>query len=309
MSTDLRKERIDLKKLWSQFINKLWIVIAATLVGAISFVLIYVLYSNIAQGNTVYQIRNDYYIYLDYESYPNGPDFYNAYTWDGILRDDPVVNYALQVNPSITKEQILEAVSGEILGDYRILTVVVKGTDANLVTQISDTYKIALPHFAEEIDMIEHIDVWTDAEIEEFDEYTREGNAAFLGGFIGLLISIFAILIYCALDDRIYSEKDWNSRYLDIPYLGKADTEEYKVNAEYLLGGRDDSAGSNVDTSEYYKLKISEFEFSVSLFSTMRASKGVLLYVNSKADRGDAIDKVVMTLKKQNINIVGMIME
>ena len=30
-------------------------------------------------GNTVYRVRNDYYITFDYEAFPNGPDFFNAF--------------------------------------------------------------------------------------------------------------------------------------------------------------------------------------------------------------------------------------
>jgi len=305
MSTNLWEERIDLKKLWKQIVNKLWIVIAATLVGAISGVLIYYAYSVIKSGNQVYQIRNDYYIYLDYEGYPNGPDYYNAYTWDSILRDDPIVNYALEINPMLTKEDILNSVSGEILGDYRILTVVVRGINKELIQSISDTYKEALPHFGEEIDMIDHIEIWTDAAIEEFDEYTREGNAAFLGAFIGLLISLFALIINCVLDDRIYNERDWHKRYPNIPYLGKAGTKEYEVNAAYIL----ENEGDTEAASSLVELRVSDFIFDATSFEKMSTSNGVLLFVNTKKDSGEEIDKVVFTLCKQNINILAAVIE
>lgn len=301
MSTDFRKEIIDLKKLWNQIVNRLWILIAATLVGAICGVFIYYSYSVIKSGNVVYQIRNDYYIYLDYEGYPNGPDYYNAYTWDSILRDDPIVNYAIEINPNITKDEILDSVTGEILGDYRILTVVVRGIDKELIQGISDTYKKALPHFGEEIDMIDHIEVWTDAEIEEFDEYTREGNAAFLGALIAFIVSLFAILISCVLDDRIYNERDWNNRYPAIPYLGKVGTKEYESNSSYILGSDTDS--------EYIDLRIVDFDFDVDSFEKMRSSGGVVLHVSTKSDHFEEIDKVIFTLNKQNIKIIAMVIE
>lgn len=303
MTTDSRGERLDLKKLWTQFLHRLWIIIAATAVGAIIGVLAYVIYSNVMNGNTVYQIRNDYYIYMNYDEYPNGPDYYNAYTWDSILRDDPVVNYAIEINPSLAKEDILTSVTGEILGDYRILTVVVKGTNQELIQSISDTYKTALPHFAEQIDMIDSIEVWTDAAMEEYDEYTREPNAAFLGGFIAFLISLFVVIFACALDDRIYTEKDWRGRYPEIPYLGKLGTDEYAVNKAYLIDG--DSEEANVDSriENYPMLAISDFEFSIEAFKKLRQSGGVVLRVAMGKDKAETIDKVVYTLIKQDIHV------
>ena len=286
---------IDLKRIWRQLVKKAWVIIAVTLIGALIGFLAYEAYSYYKIGNTVYAIRNDYYIYLDYEGYPNGPDYYNAYTWDSILRDDPIVDHALTLMPGVTKDQVLDAVSGEILGDYRLLTVVVKGTDPALVQKISDAYKEALPHFAEMIDMIDHIDLWTDAAIETVDEYTRDGNAAILGGLIGLIISVFALLLYYVIDDGIYTERDWLSRYPDIPYLGEAGSEEEKINTAHILGSTDGMC----------ELNISDFEFNTTAFDAMRSSEGVILGVRRGADKGEVIDKVVFTLKKQDIEIKG----
>ncbi len=287
---------IDLRRLWRQFLRRLWIVIVATVVGAVAGFGIYVLYSNVKSGNTVYRIRNDYYMTFNLEEFPNGVDYYNAYTWDGILRDDPIVNKALETDPSLTKQQILDSVTGEILGDYRILTVVVTGTDKELVQRISDAYKVALPAFADVIDMLKSIDIWTDAEIEVYDAYTREPNAAFLGGLIGLLVSLFAVLMYGIFDDAIYTERDWRIRYPQIPYLGKRDTDEYNTNRSHLL--RYDG--------NYIELSADQFRFDLDEFDRMRKADGVILKLRSGRDMTEAMDKVVYTLEKQSINVVGV---
>ena len=288
---------VDIVRIWRQFIRKLWLVIAAIIIGAIIGILTYKLYSDYKSGNTVYRISNDYYITLDYEGYPNGPDYYNAYTWDSILRDDPITEYALTLLSGVTKQQILDSVTGEILGDYRILTVQVTGTDPELVKNISDAYKQALPHFAEVIDMILHIDLWTDSEMVEYDAYTRDYNAALLGGLIGLVISVFGILLYYVIDDGVYSERDWVSRYPDITYLGFKDSEESKINISHILG--------DTDGMEY--LNAGDFEFSVNAFDKLRASSGVILAIRQGKDKGEIIDKVVYTLKKQDIDVKGVV--
>ena len=287
---------IELRRLWWQFTRRFWIVIVAAAVCAAAGFGIYVIYSNIMSGNTVYCVRNDYYITFNHEDFPNGVDYYNAYTWDGILRDDPIVDKALETDPSLTKQQILDSVTGEILGDYRILTVVVTGTDQNLVKKISDAYKIALPAFADRIDMLTRIEIWTDADTEVYDAYTREGNAAFLGGLIGLLVSLFAVLLYGIFDDAIYTERDWMIRYPSIPYLGKRDTDEYRTNRSHLL---------KYD-GNYIELTSDEFRYDLNEFDRMRNSDGVIIRLKPGVDRTELMDKVVYTLGKQDVRVVGV---
>ena len=297
MSTrDFDTRPIDLRRFFRQFVKRFWIVIAATVLGTLLGCVIYVIYSNVMSGNTVYRIRNDYYITFNHEEFPNGVDYYNAYTWDGILRDDPIVNKALEEAPDVTKQQILESVTGEILGDYRILTVVVTGTDKALVQKISDAYKVALPSFADKIDMLKTIELWTDAEIEVYDAYTREKNAAFLGALIGLLVSLFAVLMYGIFDDAIYTERDWVIRYPQIPYLGKRDTDEYNVNRSHLL---------EYD-GNYIELATDQFRYDLNEFDRMRAADGVILKLRPGTDKTEVMDKVVYTLMKQDVKIVGV---
>lgn len=287
---------LDLKRFWRQFKKRIWMVVAATVIGAIIGLVSYVIYSNVMSGNTVYRVRNDYFIIFDYEMFPNGPDYFNAYTWDGILRDDPIVNKVLELAPDVNKSDVLEAVTGEILGDYRVLTVVVTGTDKDLVKKISDAYKTALPAFADVLEQIESIECWTDAEIEVYDAYTREPNAAFLGGLIGLLISLFAVLLYGIFDDGIYSERDWAMNYPDIPYLGKRDTDEYRANRSHLL--RYDG--------NYIELSSDQMRYDLDEFDRMRAADGVIVLLRPGKDTADKMDKVVYTLKKQNVSVVGV---
>ncbi len=293
---DYDLQPVDLKRLWRQFKKRFWIVIVITLIGAVCGFVAYVIYSNIKSGNTVYRIRNDYYISFNHEDFPNGVDYYNAYTWDGILRDDPIVNVALENASGVTKQQILDSVTGEILGDYRILTVVVTGTDSAMIQQISDAYKVALPAFADKIDMLSKIELWTDAEIEVYDAYTREGNAAFLGGLIGLLCSLFAVLLYAIFDDAIYTERDWVMRYPDIPYLGKKDSDEYKVNRAHLLE----------EDGKYVEFESNQFRYDKNLFMMLREYDGVILKLNPGVDTTETMDKVIFTMYKQDVNVVGV---
>lgn len=296
VKVDTGREGIDLKRLWKQFVHKLSIVIAAVIAGAIIGVLAYNIYAFVVGPDTVYEIRNDYYVYFNYDASFNGADYYNAYTWDSILKDDPIVDYALTLMPDVSKEQILETVTGEIIGDYRILTIICKGTDPELVTTISEAYKKAVPNFADRVPILEKIEVWTAADMISYDPYTRDVNAGILGALIGFLFSTFVILFACAVDDGIYVERDWIQRYDNIPFLGKKDTDEYKVNLEHILGNE----------ADYLIFDINEFEFNAETFSRLRESNGVILQIRQGKDKAEIIDKVIFTLNKQDVKIVGM---
>ena len=290
-----RTQEVDLKRILKYILCRAWLIVLITAVGTLLGAGIYKLYTGITNGETKYRISNDYYIYFNYDEFIHAEDFYNAYTWNGFLMDDPIVDYAMILLPSdYSKEQVKAAVSGEILSDYRVLTVHVTSTDPDMTQKISDAYIEALRNFGETEDMLEEVRVWSVGDIYVLDENTRTPNAAFLGGFIGLIVAIFGLLFAAAIDDRIYSERDWVERYADIPWLGKKGSDEWKANTEYLLKDGD-----------YDRLVTNDFAFSASAFEDMRKKKGIVICLDPKKDRGEKIDKIVYTLKKQNITISG----
>ena len=299
MSTYNRADQsIDLKRLWKQFFGKIWIIAVVIIVGVIVGALTYKVVTSMTNGEPKYRISNDYYITFNFDEFVNSADYYNAYTWDGILRDDPIVNPVMELLPEVSKEQILDSVKGEMLGDYRILTVHVTTTDAELTKKISDAYIAVLPGFAEEVDMLTKMEVWTSGDVYVLEENTRMPNAAFLGGLIAFVVSLFVILLWCAVDDRIYTESDWVSRYSDIPYFGVKGSDEAEVNLSHIIGSMEG----------YEEVVIGDFAFSVEAFDRLRAGKGAVLILNAHTDRGEQIDKVIFTLRKQDVKIAGVLL-
>ena len=125
------ERKIDYKKIWILYWQRVWVIIsftvAAAVVGAGSYNVVRALNS---EGDT-YRVSSDYYISFNEDE--DGPNYYNAYTWDTILRDDPVVDVVMANLPdSVSKDEVKAAVTGEMLGDYRILTVHVTSADGCL---------------------------------------------------------------------------------------------------------------------------------------------------------------------------------
>lgn len=210
------KQGMDLKRLVLVLGRKLWLILAAVILGAVLGGVTYKVVTNITNGEPEYRASADYYITF----FEDGADYYNAYTWDSILRDDPIVDYALTLMPAeITKDMVKAAVTGEMLGDYRILTVHVNAETKEKADTIAKAYQESLWHFGQEMDLLDEVTLWSQEEAVVFEKNTKTANAAFLGAFIALLLSMFVLLFYYVLEDAVYVERDAKERF-GLPVYG-----------------------------------------------------------------------------------------
>lgn len=214
------KEGLDLKRLVLVIGKKFWLVALGIVVGGLLGGIVYKTVTGFTNGTPEYRASADYYITFNFDEFEHGDDYYNAYTWDGILRDDPIVDYALTVLPDkITKEMVKESVSGEMLGDYRILTVHVTCEDQETTDLIAKAYQESLVHFGQEIELLEKVEVWSQEEASLMEKNTKTINAMFLGSLLSGLLVLFLLLFYYVLEGSVYVEKDAKDR-LGLPVLG-----------------------------------------------------------------------------------------
>lgn len=210
------KQGMDLKRLVLVLGRKLWLMLAAVIVGAGLGGITYKIVTNITNGEPEYRASADYYITF----FKDGVDYYNAYTWDGILRDDPIVDYALTLLPEeITKDMVKAAVTGEMLGDYRILTVHVNAESKEKADMIAKAYQESLWHFGQKIELLDEVALWSQEEAVPFEKNTKTANAAFLGALIAFFLASFALLFYYVLEDAVYVERDAKERF-GLPVYG-----------------------------------------------------------------------------------------
>ncbi len=243
MKQDYMQQGLDLRRLLLVILSRSWLVLLSLLAGALGGAVIYRLVTELVNGYPEYRATSDYYISFNLDEHGNAVDYYNAYTWDNILRDDPIVDYALGLLPvTVTKPQVEAAVTGEMLGDYRILTVHVTTESAELTTLIAESYHEALVHFGQMIDMLDHIEVWDRGETLELVKNTKTLNAAFLGGLLGALAGLFGLLLYYVLEDAVYVEQDVVSRF-GLPVYGLLTEKQesshmdlYRNNLLYAIG-------------------------------------------------------------------------
>lgn len=310
------ERKIDYKKIWLLFWKKAWLVAAFVIVSAIIATGAYNVYRIVTSEGERYRVSSDYYITFNEDE--NGVDYYNAYTWDTILRDDPVVDAAMEyLSDSVSKDEVKAAVTGEMLGDYRILTVHVTSKDPQFAQTVAEAYTQGLAQFADKISMLDTIEVWSLSEVAPVIDENLTINAAILGAVLGFFLGIIFFMIYYVLDDSIYIEKDFTDRFA-VPFLGmvsKGQSElckqELAQNVAYLLKEEDyylvfaDGKKSPADVEE---LPVKE---SLSLqgedLETLRKSSGAILMIPWGRKNANMVEKTIAFLGKQDCAVKGAV--
>ena len=292
------EQGMDFKRLFLVLGKKIWLVLLGGIVGAALGAVTYKVVTNIVDGEPEYRASADYYITF----FGDGPDYYNAYTWDGILRDDPIVDYALTLLPKeITKDMVKAAVSGEMLSDYRILTVHVNANTPEMANTIAKAYKESLWHFGQEMELLDTVELWSQEDAVVFVKNTKTGNAAFLGAFIAVVLVIFGLLFYYLLEDAMYVEKDGEMRF-GLPVYGlltKGNDEIQKQmfweNLKYAFGeGESETWNGEMIPSD-------------GDYARLRDVKNLLVNIPWGRNNGRQVERVLRQLKLQGCEVKGLV--
>ena len=183
------ERKIDYKKIWILYWQRVWLVITLTAAAAAIGAGVYNVVRALNSEGDIYRVSSDYYITFNEDE--NGADYYNAYTWDTILRDDPVVDVVMENLPdSVSKDEVKAAVTGEMLGDYRILTVHATSADPEFAQMVAKAYIKGLGQFADKISMLDTIELWSQEEVALVVEEDLTANAAILGAVVGLFLGV-----------------------------------------------------------------------------------------------------------------------
>ena len=291
------EQGMDFKRLFLVLGKKIWLVLLGAVVGAVLGAVTYKVVTNIVDGEPEYRASADYYITF----FDDGPDYYNAYTWDSILRDDPIVDYALTLlQEEITKDMVKKAVSGEMLGDYRILTVHVNAETPEKANTIAKAYQESLWHFGQEMDLLNTVELWSQEEAVAFEKNNKTENAAFLGALIAVVLVIFSLLFYYLLEDAVYVEKDAESRF-GLPVYGlltkgndAVQKQIFGDNLKYVFGEDEVETwnGEIIPTTEDYV--------------HLREAKSLVVNIPWGRNNGCQVERVLRQLKLQGCEVKGL---
>ena len=306
------KQGLDLKRLVLVLGRKLWLLLAGVILGAVIGGLTYKIVTNITNGEPEYRASADYYISF----FGDGVDYYNAYTWDGILRDDPVVDYALTLLPKeITKDMVKAAVSGEMLGDYRILTVHVNAPTKEMADTIAKAYEESLWHFGQEMDLLDKVELWSQEEAIPFEKNNKTINAAFLGALIVGLLVAFGLLFYYVLEDAVYVERDAKERF-GLPVYGLltkgkdelqqqmfSDNKAFLLEKEKKIGDKQKIEPGDVEVETWN----GEIIPAAKDCQHLRMAENVLLNIPWGRNNCRQVERVLRQLELQKVEVKGIL--
>lgn len=325
---------INWKKIRLLYRKKAWLIIMTAIFAAVLAAGCYRVVCALTDEGQFYRVSSDYYITFNFDEYENSVDYYNAYTWDNILRDDPIVDEALVNLPKdYTKDEVKASITGEMLGDYRILTVHSTHMNPERARTIAEAYVISLGCFADKIEMLDTIELWSQEDCIPVEEADLTANASVLGALLGLVTALIICSIHYVLDDSIYLESDFAERF-DVPFMGTMTRkgsdlckQELKDNLSYLLKEENGYhlvfAPMNIDTEKYAATEKQEIllneiktlnnriEGSLSLqgedLEILRKSNGAVLMLPWGSKNGNIVEKTIAFLQKQDCRLVGAI--
>ena len=230
---------MDMKKLGICFIRKCWLVFAAAALGAVIGAVVYMIVHTVPESEREYQAMSK--IYLDFASDETGEVYqaYNGYTWNDLMVTDPFLDVTMGYLPQdYTREEVAAATKAEILSDIRLLTVTITTHDAdrcNAIMQATGKSLVQRGDTAKEFINIEVIQC-TEAELVTADDRTVQ--AALVGLGIAVALTLFGMLFYYIMDDRIFVASDLRN-VTDASFVGYAGADrwmgkDYEDNLSYL---------------------------------------------------------------------------
>lgn len=338
---------IDLKRMFLLLKDKVWMVVAAVVAGALLGGGVYLLVHFVFAPQPEYQSVSK--LYLNFNCDPE--DFtelsYNGYTWNDLMVTDPILDYTMEALASdVDRDTVIAATKAEILSDIRLLTITITTDDPQLNAQIMEATKKALVHLGETDELFESIEVYSTTEPELIVLDNRVGRAAVTGAVLALVLVLLMLAFYYVLDDSVYVEKD-GERLYGIPVLGiftadkpgnfqkygtelltnylymtrdmkkvslvsadaKEDAQEAGRMIEKLLSARDWEAEDEAQQKDT-KLKLQVCgmpEEEMESFRRMRETDGVILTVRFGSGNGKRVERVLSNLEKQDCSVSGII--
>lgn len=296
------KEGMDLKRFVLCLLRKWWVIIAAALAGA---VFAGGVYGIMTDKEPLYQARVQYFINFDLAEDGKIQDYFNAYTWDGILKSDLFTEPVAEELSDVDTETLTAAVEVEGMSDIRLMPVKYTAGAVELADRIAAAYNKALIQFGEEKIGMASIEIWDETPAQLVKEPSKAFRAVLLGTVIGLFAGFLGLAIFYVLEDAFYTEKDVEDRF-GVPVLGirtrkknRAFVEEERLNLKKL---------GDISLTETELTVFEPFREKGAAACELMGEEQLILLVPWGKRNGTILDHALRFLKKQDIKVAGVIL-
>lgn len=332
------REGLNLKKLLIRFMDRLWVIAAAVLAGALLGAAIYLLAHLVFAPEREYQSVSKVYLNFNCEPEHFNELSYNGYTWNDLMVTDPILNYTMEELPTeVSRETVIAATKAEILSDIRLLTVTITSKRPELTAQIMSATQAALLNLGNTDELFHSIEIYSTTGPEQIIWDNRTVNAAATGAVLAFFLSAIALFLYFVLDDSLYVEEDVERKY-GLPSIGiftegepgtfQSYSNEFLANYKYLCRGRKDIGLLSVDCfgdaeksrqtiekiismarpgEEHRNIPLEMAEDSPDVYEEIRKMDGVILVARYGRGNGRLIERGLSTLKKQDCKVLGIL--
>lgn len=230
---------MDMKKLGICFMQRCWIVLAAALAGAVIGSVVYTVAHTVPESEREYQAVSK--IYLDFAADETGEVYqaYNGYTWNDLMATDPILDVTMEYLPEgYTREEVVAATKAEILSDLRLLTITITTHDAGRCDAIMQATEESLVNRGSTAKEFKNITVIQTEGAGLVTADNRMAQAALIGLVTAAVLTLFGMLLYYIMDDRILLAGDLKM-VTDMSFIGYAKAGErldrdYNDNLAYL---------------------------------------------------------------------------
>lgn len=306
---------MDLKRLGLLGLRKIWMVLLAALTGALAgcacYLVVHVVYAPAREYEAVGKL------YIDFAEKSTGEayQYYNGYTWDDLMKTDPILKYTMTLLPEGYREDaVRDAVTAEILTDIRLLTITVRTHDPLQTREILDATEQSLVHFATTMKELDQITVYRTTEPEAVIFDLQTGRVAVVCAVLCTLIALLLLFLYYAMDDTIYLPEDIPQRY-GLPVLGVLGwrEEELQANMNYRYPGEKvgllllEETGENVPevAANPETVRLSD---GMQIYGKLRGFDKVLVEVPCGQKNGKQLQHLLEQLKLQDCPADGVIL-
>lgn len=213
-------EGMDCKKYFLLFLQKVWLVLLAAVIGAALGGGIYLFHHVVLNSNREYRAESK--IYLDFAPDESGEIYqaYNGYTWNDLMATKPILDGTMAHLPEgYTEEEVISATRAEILSDLRLLTITITTSRPERTVEILKATDLSLVELGKQAKEFNDIQIYreTDARLVAADP--RLLQAVLVGFAIALAAALLAMALRYVLDDKIYVPGDVKC-VTELPFVG-----------------------------------------------------------------------------------------
>ena len=352
-------EVLNLRSFYLRLIRKIWILPVAAAVGGLICGLIYFFATVVYGPARSYSATATIYIDFAYDESGEVVDWYNAYTWNLLMATDDIIDETMEnlkeagipeitdssvvsgISSGVSRKEVLESTSADIPSDVRVMVLTITNNDKELTDAILKASAASLESFGETHDEFNSIKQIGQTEAELVVYTDRTLTAVIFGVVMGLIVAIFAGLIWNTLDDAIYIPEDVQTKY-GITLLGtmtktgvqmpdrfrnelieSADAFfKGKSQIELIAAGNwEDDSRSKEDSYRLHEMIEGVFDFNKTAitgieipgkntdsYRKIKETDGVIITIPAGKRCGSATDHLISQLQKHGCEIIGIIL-